>query len=62
MKIKTHFSDWREVDVETATAYVKHLMSHITTMSDTEKEKYINLKYLAGATVAQLLNRELQEV
>lgn len=55
IKIKSYFSGWREVDRKTATRFVQHLMAGIMTMTDAEKEAYINTHRLQGATVAELI-------
>ena len=56
IEIKGFFSDWHEVDVETARQFVTHHLSGCTTTSDPHKKAaLVDGKYLRGITVRELI-------
>jgi len=56
IEIKGFFSDWHEVDAETARRFVTTHMSGITTTSDPHRRAaMVDGKYLRGITVRELI-------
>ena len=56
IEIKGFFSDWHEVDIETARNFVTHHLSGCTTKSDPQqKAALVDGKYLRGITVRELI-------
>lgn len=55
IQIKSFFTDWQEVDKETAKRFVKGIMQGATAINYNEKIKYIEDKKLRGITVKELL-------
>lgn len=56
IEIKGFFSDWHEVDAETARNFVTTHMSGITTTSNPRKKAaMVDGKYLRGITVRELI-------
>ena len=51
IEIKSYFTDWHEVDKETAKKYV---MNRLKNMTYSKKIDYINKKFLRGITVEEL--------
>ena len=54
IEIRGMFTDWKEVKPKRAREYVKILKRGITSLNDTDKNKYINSKRLRGTTVEEL--------
>lgn len=52
IEIKSHFSDWKEVDRETEIKYILNL--HFPNIKDEQHIEYINKNKLRGITVLEL--------
>ena len=56
IEIKGFFSDWHEVDIETARRYVACHLSGVTTTSNPQKRAaMVDGTYLRGITVRELI-------
>ncbi len=55
IQIRSHFSDWHEADQEHAERYVRYLMDKMPAMPMSEREAYVERRYLRGASVRELL-------
>lgn len=56
IEIKSHFGDWKEVEIGEAFTFVLHLMNGITTTSNPIKRaELVDGKHLRGITVDELM-------
>ena len=48
IEIKTHYTDWQEVDEATAREFAEWLMDHIVTIPRERRADYIRERYVRG--------------